>query len=122
MTITYAGQNLTPTPYESASGTALATERLVQQTPLARAKEAFTAARGNRITTLEFSVVRKFDTLVAAETFALDHENKLPATGELLVNDQRRLTNACLASVHFGQIGVSIPITYRFTGGTIQPK
>lgn len=98
-------------------------QRVVQVGEFLRALTAQPFARGNRKTTMSWSITREHADFRAAEQFLLSHSAEIPASGTLMLiaegSGQKtyKLSNAELQTHESKRIGVTTLHTYTFIGG-----
>lgn len=102
--------------------------RNVQPKEPLRSPGATMIDRLNKKSEVSFTICRSHDTIVAAEDFALTHQDSLPSNGLLtLTSDDgshsnvkaRYLQNAVLESVSVKYKGMLSWSTYQFVGGQV---
>lgn len=114
---------LSPGGYSSPSGFTIQTARNVQTRQFLRGKNAKMADRGNRRTTINFSVTRLFDTIPAAESYILLHETTIPGSGTVVFQavDGKKfyLKDAAVQTTESKQTGRTTMHSYSIMGGVI---
>lgn len=114
---------LAGTGAESVSGLVVANQRATQLMEYLRADERDVVARGNRGTTLSFSVTRQHAGIREAETFVVTHGAELPPEGLLTVTaagsngaTAELYMDAVLESEEGRHIGCTTIFNYRLLG------
>lgn len=109
---------------EGVSGLTFNGQQINDEFQLLRALAASFVPRGNRSTSLSFSVARTFDTQRAAERFLLEHFTLLPQQASLFltigaVGDTEvvELANAVVDAVPTSYLGVCVTVQYNFRAG-----
>ena len=99
----------------------------VQENQFIRARAAEYEDRLNLATTVTFDTTRKFPTVVAAFTFALDYDRTKPREGQLIfeipvaggAEVRRFMAGAVVLPPKILTIGVSVNLSYTVLGGRI---
>ncbi|HSI83908.1 MAG: hypothetical protein ACAI35_04370 [Candidatus Methylacidiphilales bacterium] len=98
-----------------------------QQVPTLRASSMRFLNRGNRLTTVSFTVMRKHADLLAAERWMLEHERDLPRDGVITLT-AKHPTNGYEISLFMAEamvmpqstyLGISTRHSYTITGGEL---
>ena len=101
---------------------------LVQEAQFLRAQKIKMFARGNRKTTVSFTVKRLHDSIQAAQVFMIQHYNLLPSEGTLrlkMISDSGGAQNltmedSVLGAVLYWHVGKTTFFRYSIEGGKIE--
>ena len=129
MKIDFAGTPLcTAEMIDSPDGFTLKKTRNVQPKEALRAPATVMIDRFNKKCEVAFTICRSHDSIVAAEDFALTHEEDLPSNGMLTLTADdgshskikaRYVPSAVLESVAVKYKGMLSWATYQFVGGQV---
>jgi hypothetical protein len=115
-------------PPSGPIGLSIDGQRAIQVDEFIRGEWPSFKGRGQRVTTISFSVERQHRSYGEAEIFCLTHEEDLPEVGDLIIRGrtesgapiQRLIKNAALPVVRSTHKGVSSLHSYQFMCGEIQ--
>lgn len=123
MQISIAGFDLAKGGREGPQGLRINGQRVVQSVEFLRGDATQQIARGNRTTSISFTVTRGHNTIQDAERFCLEHELDVPDSGLITLvagtggTVVSRYLTGCVSAIECVHEGTMTVTSYQLVGG-----